>query len=152
MWSGHTVLFNSVFKVSLRHIQLVWLASISIAFMQWKTHWVKQPPALIKAFCPAFYSHHGNYAAAPKHPRQTTKEEADCPPPTHTPRSCITSRGWASSLCWTCCRASKWLMLIKTAAWKKCLSLCLRICVTDRFKNVRRIKTTRLQALVKCSN
>lgn len=85
MWSGHTVLFNSVFKVSLRHIQLVWLASISIAFMQWKTHWVKQPPALIKAFCPAFYSHHGNYAAAPKHPRQTTKEEADCPPPTHTP-------------------------------------------------------------------
>lgn len=35
---------------------------------------------------------------------------------------------------------------------KKCLSLCLRICVTDRFKNVSRIKPTRLQALVKCSN
>lgn len=53
--------------------------------MQWKTRRVKQPPALIKAFCIAFYFHHGNYAAAPKHPRQTTKEEADCPPPTHRP-------------------------------------------------------------------
>lgn len=72
-------------KSSFLTSSMVWLASINMSFMQWKTHWVKQPPALIKAFCPTFHSLHGNYAAAPKHRRHRTKQEADCPPPhTHT--------------------------------------------------------------------
>lgn len=68
------------------------LASIDVSFMQWKTRRVKQPPALIKPFCPAFHSLHGNYAAVPKHPRHGTKQEADCPPP-RTPHSCAPSPG-----------------------------------------------------------
>lgn len=71
-------------KVLLPRMQPLWLASI-VSFMQRKTHCLKQPSAPIKAFCPAFNSLHGNHAAALKHRRQPTKEEADCPSPTHFP-------------------------------------------------------------------
>lgn len=92
--SGHTNDFNSVSKACLPSTRPVWLASIHMSFMQWKTHRVKQPRALIKALCPVFHSLHGNSAAAPKHPRHRTKQEADCPPP-RTPHSCIPSPSWA---------------------------------------------------------